>query len=83
MQQPWKMISRYGKKPANENANQDENHERPATESRRVVMVYSDFNMQFMAHATSGTSAAGVVASRAERQHSDDDDEVVVRSRAV
>ena len=78
------MISRYGKRPTNENVNQDKNNEQTATESRRVVMVYSDFNMeQFMAHATSGTSAAGVVASRAERQHSDDDDEVVVRSRAV
>ena len=35
------MISRYGKKPANENV--DEDHaEQIAAESRRVVMVYSD-----------------------------------------
>lgn len=80
------MISRYGKK-QNGDGNQDEDHEQTAPESRRVVMVYSDFNMeQFMAHATSGSSAAGGVASRAERQHSDDDedDEIVVgRTRAV
>ena len=75
------MISRYGKK-QNESANQGggQEHEQPAPESR-VVMVYSDFNMeQFMAHATTGTSAAGGLAARAERQQGNDD-EVLVSGR--
>lgn len=78
------MISRYAKKQS-ESENQDEEHqEQNLPERRRVVTVYSDFNMeQLKAHATSGTSAVAYgVASRAERQHSsdDDDDEVVVRT---
>ncbi len=70
-----KMISRYQKK-QNESANQggEQEHEQPAPESR-VVMVYSNFNMKkFMAHATTGTSAAGGVEARAERQQGNDDD---------
>ena len=76
------MISRYGKKQI-ESANQGaaKEHEQPAPESC-VVMVYSKFNMeQFMAHATTGTSAAGGVAARAERQQQGNDDEVLVSGR--
>jgi hypothetical protein len=70
------MISRYGKKPNDETAD-EEQRAQPAPETRRVVMVYSDFNIeQFMAHATSGTSASVGLASQAERQPPNLDDEV-------
>jgi hypothetical protein len=75
------MISRYGKKQI-ESANQGgaQEHEQPAPDSC-VVMVYSNFIMEeFMAHTTTGTSAAGGVAARAEWQQGNDD-EVLVSGR--
>ena len=69
------MIKRYGKQNDNTNPARGREDEQTAPENR-VVVVYSDFNIQqLMAHAAGVRAVAGGVASTEQQQSDDDDDD--------
>lgn len=68
------MIKRYGKQ--NDTTNPVRGEDEQTNPENRVVVVYSDFNMEhLMAHATAASSVgAGREASRGQQGNEDDDD---------
>jgi hypothetical protein len=76
------MVKRYGKQNDITNPGRGGEEVQTAPEDR-VVVVYSDFNIeQLMAHAAGVSAAAGGVASSREQQ-SDDDDAGEVTTRVM
>jgi hypothetical protein len=77
------MIKRYGKQ--NDTTNPVRGEDEQTNHENRVVVVYSDFNMEhLMAHARAASSVgAGREASRGQQGNDDDDDDADEVSRVM